>query len=515
LFCSSEPGVSLIKIGWLTQTVANMVILFSISFLQFGCALFISDPPASGLDVQTAYRNATSVTQGPGPAHDWWRSFGSPELTALAEHALAENNNIGAAIARIREATAQLHITSGLLLPSGGITGTNGEGRVSPSAADFGPSPVPLPVQRVWNVTISASYQVDFWGKNAATILAAKRTELASRFDREVVALSTVGSVINTYLQILTAQDRLRIANDNVRVATRVRNVVKQRVDAGTSTTVDLAQQDYIVAQQRQAIPVLTQSLRQNTMALATLLGEMPARVWVRGGGLGSLTLPEVLPGLPSELLLQRPDIREAEAALAVTAANLASARAALFPSIQLTGSAGYESFMLKTLITPQAALYQVAASATQPIFDLPNLLGQIELQKANRREYLERYRQTVIQGLTDVEQALIAIQETAEEERLVRRSVSIAREGYSLMQMQLSGGYIDLTTMLNTQQSLFQSLDNLALARLARFQASLSLYQALGGGWTADPLPSLLPDAPILLPPQSRTSDPEGRIGR
>jgi outer membrane protein, multidrug efflux system len=512
LRCSSKRGIPLIRTGSAGRTAGTLLVLLSTAFLQLSCALFIADPPASGLDVPDHYRDATST--GPGPARDWWRSFASQELTALVEQALAANHNIAAAVARIQEATAQLHVTSGLLLPSGGVTGTNGVGRVSPSGADIG-SPVPLPVQRVWNVTIAASYQVDFWGQNAARILAAKRTELASRFDREVVELSIVASVINTYFQILTAQDRLRIANDNVRVAMRVRNVVKQRVDAGSSTTVDLAQQDYIVAQQRMAIPVLTQTLRQNTVALATLLGEMPMRVSVRGGGLGSLVLPEVLPGLPSALLLQRPDIREAEAALAVTSANLASARVALLPSIQLTGSAGYESFMLKTLITPQAALYQVAAGVTQPIFDLPNLLGQIELQNANQREYLERYRQTVIQSFTDVEQALIAIQETAEQERLTRRSVAIAREGYGLMETQLSGGYIDLTTMLNTQQSLFQSLDNLAQVRSARFQASVALYQALGGGWTAEPLPSLLPDVPNPSPPPSGASDHDGHTGR
>ena len=241
----------------------------------------------------------------------------------------------------------------------------------------------------------------------------------------------------------------------------------------------------------------------------------MPEQVSVRGGGLDSVVLPEVLPGLPSELLLQRPDIRETEAVLATNSANLASARVALLPNVQLTGSAGYESPVLKMLITPQAAIYQAASSATQPIFDLPQLFGQIELQKADEREALEKYRQTVIQSFQDVEIALIAIQETDRAVSLTRQSLAIARRGYSLMQTQLNGGFIDLTTLLNTQQSLFLSLDNVAQARMARFQASLELYQALGGGWTTNPLPSLLPDAASASQLPSGKSDKQESTGR
>ena len=186
---------------------------------------------------------------------------------------------------------------------------------------------------------LNASYEIDFWGKNRATLRAAEFNAIASRFDREVIVLSTVGSVINTYFQILAAQDRLRIANENVRAATRILDVYRERIAVGTATGLDIAQQD-CWARSSASIPPLDQQLRQNIATLAEFLGEPPARLSVRGGSLSAITPQRVAPGLPSDLLLQRPDIRDAEAQLLAANANVESARAALFPSISLTGQA-------------------------------------------------------------------------------------------------------------------------------------------------------------------------------
>ena len=163
---------------------------------------------------------------------------------------------------------------------------------------------------------LNASYEIDFWGKNRAALRAAEFNAIASRFDREVIVLSTVASVINTYFQVLAAQDRLRIARDNVAAATRILDVYQERIAVGTATGLDIAQQESLLAQQRAAIPPLDQQLRQNIATLAVLLGEPPARLTVRGGSLSAIAPQRVAPGLPSDLLLQRPDIREAEAQL-------------------------------------------------------------------------------------------------------------------------------------------------------------------------------------------------------
>src|SRR5262249_51989585 len=161
--------------------------------------------------------------------------------------------------------------------------------------------------------------------------------------------------------------------------------------------------QESLVAQQRASIPPLDQQLRQNIATLALLLGEAPVRLTVRGGSLQSIGHPMISTGLPSDLLLQRPDIHEAEAQLASVNASVESARAALFPSISLTGQGGFVSTALNTLFIPQSAIYSVAASATQPVFDGFRLLSTLDLQKARRTELLQLYRKAIISGFTDV----------------------------------------------------------------------------------------------------------------
>jgi outer membrane protein TolC len=193
---------------------------------------------------------------------------------------------------------------------------------------------------------------------------------------------------------------------------------------------------------------------------------------------------------MPSELLCQRPDIREAEAQLASASASVEAARAAFFPSIQLTGEGGWQSAALKMLFTPASAFYNVASSLTQPIFDGFRLEGQLELQKGRQQELLQNYRRAVISAFGDVENALIAVQQTAIRERLTREAVTSARRAFELSETRLREGAIDLIVLLNTQLSLFQAQDAVSQAQLARLQAIVSLYQALGGGWAPNVLP-------------------------
>jgi NodT family efflux transporter outer membrane factor (OMF) lipoprotein len=211
--------------------------------------------------------------------------------------------------------------------------------------------------------------------------------------------------------------------------------------------------------------------------------------VVIRGGGMNAIAIPRVTPGLPSELLTQRPDIRQAEAQLASANANVENARAQFLPSITLTGDGGYESAILKLLLRPESAIYSVAAGLTQPIFHGGQLLGNLDLQKGVQDQLLQNYRKTVISGFTDVDKALIAIQETAMAEQLQRKVVTSSKRAFDLSDQQLRAGTVNLITLLQVQQTLFQAQDALAQARLARLQAIVSLYQALGGGWLPKPV--------------------------
>ena len=304
-----------------------------------------------------------------------------------------------------------------------------------------------------------------------------------------MVGLSTVVSAANAYFQVLASQDRLRVARENLQSATRVLNLIQQRVNAGTASALELSQQESLVNTQRAAIPPLEQTLAQNRNALAVLMARSPESVRIRGGSLNSIAVPRVTPGLPSELLAQRPDIRQAEANLAAANANVANARAQFLPSITLTGEGGYQSAVLKTLLRPESMIYNVAAGLTQPIFQGGRLLGNLDLQKGKQDELLQTYRKAVISGFADVENALTNIRQTALRERLQREVVASSRRAFDISEQRLSEGTIDLITVLQTQQTLFTAQDSLVQARLAHLQAVVSLYQALGGGWLPKPV--------------------------
>ncbi len=444
-----------------------------------GCIL-TSDLPNPALDVPAAYeapRDAKAAT----PALDWWRGFRSRELTSLMEEAQTVNLDIAAAVARIRQADAQARIAGAALLPS--LSGGADAGR-SQSSGAAGTGVAGARVRDSVSASLSASYQFDFWGQKRDALQAAEETANASRFDREVVALTAMAAVATAYFQVLAAQDRIRIANSNIANAQRVLDAIRQRVEAGTGTDLDVAQQESVVANQKAAVPTLRQTLAQNANALATLVSRPPERVRVIGGSLARITPPRVSPGLPSDLLTQRPDIRRQESQLAAATANVGSARAQFFPNITLTGQGGYQSAALAALFTPQAAFYSLAAGLTQPIFDGGRIQGNFDLTKARQEELLQTYRKTVVSAFADVDNALVAVRQTNDRLRLQRDVLTASRRAFSLAEQQLRAGTIDIVTVLNTQLTLFQAEDALAQAQLARLLAIVSLYQALGGGW-------------------------------
>ena len=447
-----------------------------------GCIL-TTEMPDPALDVPKGYREAKLTSADAAtPALDWWRGFRSNELTTLMEEAQTVNLDIAAAAARLVQADAQARIAGAALLPILNGGGQETYSRTSGSSA----SGLSIGGREVVNysASLSASYELDFWGKNREATRAAEETANANRFDRDVVALTTYAAVANAYFQVLAAQDRIRTAERNIASATRILDAIKARFKAGTGTDLDVAQEESVLANQRAAVPPLRQTLVQNINALATLVSRPPESLHVTGGSLNTIAAPRVTPGLPSELLTQRPDIRRQEADLASATANVANARAQLFPSIQLTGQGGYQSSALVALFQPHATFFSLVGGLTQPIFDGGKLLSNLDLNKAKQDELLQTYRKTVVSAFADVDNALVSIRETTEKLRLQREVVAASRRAFQLAEQQLRAGTADIVTVLNTQLTLFQAEDALSQAQLARLLAFVSLYQALGGGW-------------------------------
>jgi outer membrane protein, multidrug efflux system len=445
-----------------------------------GCLL--TERPELALEIPDSYKAAPGTPASAPPTLDWWRGFRSKELTDLIQEAQTSNFDIAVAVARIIQADAASKIAGAALYPNANLNASATRTRSS-QASDSGGGGGRS--ERVSYTTfLNASYEIDFWGKNRAISESAQELAVASRFDRDTVAISTVVSVATAYFLVLSSQDRLRIARQNVEAADRVLTLIKQRFEAGTASALEVAQQETLVAQQRAQIPPLDQILRQNVATLALLVGRAPSFIKVRGGSVFKVGIPRVTAGLPSELLIQRPDIRSAEAQLASADASVVAARAAFFPSITLTGEYGVASSALKNLFTPQAIFYQIAAGLVQPVFDGFRLEGQLEQAQGHQLELLSLYRRSIVSGFADVERALIAIADNAELERLQRQVVTASQQAFNIAETRLREGTVDLTTVLITQQALFQAQDTQVVVRLARLQAVLSLYQALGGSW-------------------------------
>ena len=472
--------------GWLAaipcgKHAARWLAALCVVMSSAGCIL-TQDLPDPALDVPGGYKAGRLTDPDAPPPLDWWHGFRSPELTTLMEEAQKVNLDIAAATSRMLEADAQARIAGAPLLPSLSSSGQEAYSRNSGSSA----SGLTNGGREVVNYTasLSASYELDFWGKNRDAAQAAEQTTVANRFDRDVVALTTLTSVASAYFQVLAAQDRLRTAQQNIASATRILEAIRQRLKAGTGTDLDVAQQEAVLANQRAAVPPLRQTLAQNINALATLVSRPPESLRITGGSMNQISSPRVTPGLPSELLTQRPDIRRQEAQLASATANVGSARAQFFPSIQLTGSGGYQSSALSSLFQPHAAFFNLVGGLTQPIFDGGVILGNFELTKARQDELLQTYRKTVVSAFADVDNALVAIRQTTDKLRLQREVLAASRRAFQLSEQQLRAGTADIVTVLNTQLTLFQAEDTLWQAQLARLLAVVSLYQALGGGW-------------------------------
>ena len=421
--------------------------------------------------------SASEATAREWPASGWWRGFNSPDLDAYIAEAQRANDDLRAAIARVHEADAQRRIAGAPLLPAVLATASATRARAPAIGAGYSTGNDFTPL-------LTASYQLDFWGKSRAQLAAASATARASRYDRTTVELTVMAAVATTYFQVLELRDRLAIADANLANAREVRRGLKLEETAGTATALDVAQQETVVDTVNASIPPLRAALRQSLDALAILLGSTPEAVDVAHGGLDGLSEPQVRPGLPAELLTRRPDVASAEAQLVSANANIAAARAAFLPSISLTANGGYESPALATLLEPASRIWSIGAGLTQPIFQGGALAGQYAFARARYQELLADYHKAVISALANVEDALTAVTETREQVSRQRQATEQARRAYRFAQAQLHAGTIGVLTLLNTETALFAAEDALAQAKFAHLQALVSLYQALGGGW-------------------------------
>jgi NodT family efflux transporter outer membrane factor (OMF) lipoprotein len=405
----------------------------------------------------------------------WWRSFGSNELSTLEQRGLAANYNLKAAIARIEETRGTAQIAGAPLYPAlslnGALDRSNGRG-------------TDLKTSRTQSLFGLATYEVDFWGKNRANADSAQSLTVASQFDSDTVAMTLAASVADTYFQVLSLRQRIRLAKTIARDAARVLSLIEARLSVGTAAEVDVAQQRNAVATFNAAVPLLQQQLEQSLHLLAVLVGDIPENFTVEARSLDDIVVPQVKADLPSVVLRQRPDIGAAEARLVADNFNVGAARAAFYPSLNLTAAGGIASPSFSRFFPEAKGLSDLGGTLLQPLFSGGQLEGQLRLSRAQVVELTATYRQTVITALQDVEDSLSAVAQVRQLEQATKEAADAARDAAHLAAIQFQLGTADFLTVLTIERTLYQSEDALLQVRLQRLQAAVGLFRALGGGF-------------------------------
>ena len=420
-----------------------------------------------------------ATTQAAWPDQQWWNNFKSTELTELIEEAQKNNYDLAAAVARVREADAQASISGAPLLPSVEAD-ANAEHATAPSPS----SPKRRATGSNYSAGLSASYELDFWGKNRSAAESAEALRDASVYDQQTVLLTITASLANLYFDTLATSERIEITEKNIAASEKLLDALNRRFAQGVSSKLEVVQQQNVAATLRASLPPLQLRLTQNRDALAVLLGKMPESMPELESHFDAIVLPDVPPGVPSELLQRRPDVQSAEANLISAHADINAARAAFFPSVSLTAGANVASSSLGTLFNPAGQLITVGGNLLQPIFEGGALEGKLDLNEARADERTQQYQKAVLSAFADVEDALAAVRHTSESEAAQAEAEQSARTAFDLTQQQFDGGTVDITTVLNTQRSLFAASDAHMQSKLARLQALVGVYKALGGGW-------------------------------
>lgn len=460
----------------------RMALCLSLAAALSACGSLAPTRPSMPEPPPMPARFDEAVTSDPAPAADWWRGFGSPALDRLIDQALSANPDLAIAGERVRQAEAQLQVAGASLLPT--VSASAGTNRNASR-----PQGGPLQSAAGSSLGVSASWEPDLWGGRAAGVDSARAALQGSQRDRDTAQLALVTALTQTYIDGLALRERIAIANDNLAIAQRVLAVVDARVRAGAASALDRTQQETAVLQQRAALPPLALLQRQTVSALALLAGQAPQGFeagWSPDAALGTLQPPPVGAGLPSSLLLRRPDLAAAQARLAAANADVQAARAALLPSIQLTGSAGVSSAVLLNVLNSPTLAVGVGASLLQPLFDGGRLRGQVAVAESQQRALVIGYQQAVRAALADVDNALAASARNAEQLALQQQVQDRARESLRLAEARYRAGSSDLLSVLDAQRTLFQANDQAIQLQQARLQAAVGLVKALGGGWRA-----------------------------
>ena len=430
------------------------------------------------------YSRAPASAAAASPAPDaWWTLFGDPALDALVGEALASNQDLAAAAARVAEARALVGLARADRFPRVDATAGASRTKLSQDSSQLPPG-FDLEFDR-FRAAGTLSFEVDFWGRLARASEAARAELLGSEEGRRALRLGLAAEVAGAYFDLLAFAEDLGIARGTRASRAETVRLQQERFDAGTISELDLAQAQGELEAAEAAVPALERRARQTENRLGVLLGRTGGEV-ARGGGLQALALPEVPVGLPSQLLERRPDVLAAEQRLVAANARIGAARAAYFPAIALTAYAGSESIELGSLLGSGTGVWQAALSIVEPILHTGRTRRAVDMARARERQAVAAYAKALQSAFAEVEDALVARSTGAAERSARERQVEALTRARRLAELRYEAGETAYFEILDAERSLFAARLALTDARRAELAAAVVLFKALGGGWAS-----------------------------
>jgi multidrug efflux system outer membrane protein len=427
----------------------------------------------------------------PADVTAWWHTFNDPELDSLIDRAVRSNLDLRIAQARVREARAQYGIASAALAPSANASGSDSRQQASHHQPVLGSVPLPNTVafdNQVYQAGVDASWEIDVFGGRRREVESAKAEVGASDNDRRATLMVLLGEVAHNYVDVRGTQRRLTIVEENIEAQRQGLSIARDRFAHGLSTDLDVEESSALLEQTQAEIPSLEAAQQASVHRLGVLLGQAPGALLAELSARAPIpAAPDVVPvGIPSDLLLHRPDVLRAERQLAAATANVGVATSDLFPKFYLTGTAGYQSVSASDWFSSPSSFWSIGPSVQWKIFDAGRVRAAIKVQDARQEEALATYERTVLMAFEEVENGLVSYANEQVRRHSLEESVASSQKSLELANRLYTSGLTDFLRVLDAERSLYDAQDRLAQSDKAISGNLIALYESLGGGWQA-----------------------------
>ncbi len=483
------------------STTANNLAIMLMSLILSSClqGQDYQRPPVEVPDGWSRMTNTTdtSIASDHQPEAEWWKAFQNEELSGLIEQALQQNHDVKRALARVLEGRASVMSATAGLYPQMNLSSSYSNIAVSrntlaglglATGQQSGPKVFATPGTTfdLWNSALDLRWEMDFWGRIRRGREAAVADAQAIEQDARAVALTLVSDVGQSYFRIRELDEQLNIAKRTLDVRQEYLDIIQKRASVGLASDLDVKRTEVLVAEAAGLIPDLARTRALETHRLEVLTGMSPGSLDLQSKPLRTVVIqPNIPVGLPSQLLERRPDILQAEATLIASNARIGQARAYFFPTLSITGQGGLQSAEFSNWFTGNSSNYSIGPSIILPIFQGGTNLARLDSAESRYVQMLESYQQTILLAFREVADVLTSLRSRAEQLARQREQLSAAQEAVRLADIRYRTGLVNYLDVLDAQRTALAAETQLVLTERTRLTDMVSLFKALGGGWT------------------------------